>query len=392
MNTKNKGSVLKRLFGIARQGKGALTVSCIFSVIGMLAGIVPYLSVYFIARELLVPASEAIQNPITMWIIVAGVGIVCNMLFSFLGSYGAHKVAFRILYNFRLRVMEHMGRLSIGYFAKNTTGSIQKTMDDNIEKLEGFIAHMLPDILGSAVVLIALFGGLFMLNGWLALTVLIAIIGSMALQFTMFGGKKGKTLWNEVAGAARNMTGAFSEYVKGIAEVKLFGLTGTITKGLNDNIDKYETWELRQYKRSAPMYTAYKTIVVSLLSFVLPVGVLLLSLHPGETRLMLSLLMALIVTPALYDPLMTCISYGAQMGQLSVGLDSIDKIINTKPIASPRTPKTPTAYDVEFRDVCFSYQDASDPLRSMALSGLSFHAEQNSMTALVDRLEVESPL
>ncbi len=383
MNKEQKGSVLTRLFHVAREGKWQLSISCASAVIGMLAGILPYLSVYFIARAMLMPASENVQGTINFWIVIAGIGIVGNMLFSFLGSFGAHKVAFKILYNFRIRVMEHMGRLSIGFFAKNTTGSIQKTMDGNIEKLEGFIAHMLPDILGSAAVLAVLFGGLFMLNGWLAVTVLVAIIGSMALQFTMFGGKKGKTLWSEVAGAAKDMTGAFSEYVKGIAEVKLFGLTGTITKGLNDNIRKYEKWELRQYKRSAPAYTAYKTIVISLLSFVLPVGVLLISMHPGDKQLMLSLLMALIVTPAVYDPLMTCISYGAQMGQLSVGLDSIDKIMETKPISKARYPKVPDQYDVEFKDVSFSYKEASDPLRSMALAGLSFHAKQNSITALV---------
>ena len=47
--------------------------------------------------------------------------------------------------------MEHLGKLSIGFFSKNTSGSIQKIMNENIEKMEGIIAHMMPDLIGSFV-------------------------------------------------------------------------------------------------------------------------------------------------------------------------------------------------------------------------------------------------
>lgn len=383
MEKNKKGSILTRLFHIAKQGKGFLFVSCLLATIGMVAGIVPYVSVYFVAKQLLMPSGGGTQSIIFLWVIVAGIGIICNMLFSFLGSYGAHKVAFKILYGFRIRVIEHLAKVSIGFFADHSTGSIQKTMDENIEKIEGFIAHMLPDMVGSAAVLLVLFSSLFLLSPWIALGVFLAIMVSFLSQFLLFGGKKGKSLWVAVANASRDTTSAFSEYVKGIAEVKLFGLTGTVTKSLDENIEKYKSWELKQYKRSAPAFTLYKTIVLSLLSIVLPIGVLLIAFNPGDTGMMLSVLMALIIVPAIYDPLMTCISYGTQMGQLSVGLDAIDTILETKPIASVGIEKKPAAFDVVFDNVSFSYQAAGDPLKTMALSHLSFRAKANEMMALV---------
>lgn len=383
MEKKKKGSVISRAFGIAAQGKGLLVAGCAASVIGMLAGVAPYLSVYFIARQLLAPPPGSDTRSVLMfWILITGVSILANMVFSFLGSYSCHRVAFRLLYNFRVKVMEHIGRLSIGFFANNTTGSVQKTMDENIEKIEGFVAHMLPDIIGSAFVLAALFASLFVLNGWLALTVLLAIVAGLAMQLSVFGGKKAKQLWVDVSTASKNMTGAFSEYVKGMAEVKLFGLTGTVTRGLDDNINRYKTWELRQYKRSSVPMSLYKTIVLSLLCFVLPVGVLLIVQNPAPATL-LAVLMALIITPAIYDPLMTCINYGSQMGMLAVGLDAIDGILETEPIPVPRAPKIPQSWDVAFHDVSFSYQDMDDPLRVMALSNIAFTAPQGKMTALV---------
>ncbi|MGL6199218.1 MAG: ABC transporter ATP-binding protein [Lachnospiraceae bacterium] len=383
MREKKKENFLVRTFRIAAQGKGTLIVSCSSYVIGMLAGILPYLSVYFIARILLIPQEGTdTRGEIMLWIIISGISIALNMLLTFLGSYGCHRVAFRLLYNFRVKVMEHIGRLSMGFFGDNTTGGIQKTMDENIEKIEGFVAHMLPDIIGSLLVLIALFTGLIQLSGWLALSVFLAVVAAITLQMLVFGGKKLKQLWVDVAAASQNVTGAFSEYVKGMAEVKLFGLTGSVTRGLEQNIDNYRKWELRQYKRSALPMSAYKTIVLSLLTFVLPVGIILMVNNPSAET-MIAVLMALIITPAIYDPLMTCVNYGSQMGMLAVGLDAIDGILDIEPIPSPPNPVKPTKWDVCFEDVSFSYQEKYDPLKKMALNQINFTAAQGSMTALV---------
>lgn len=383
MEKSKKGGVLGRTFKIAAQGKGAYIASCVSSVIGMLAGVVPYLSVYFIARQLLLPEKGGdTRNVLLFWVVAAGISILCNMLFSYLGSYGCHKVAFKLLYQFRIRVMEHLGKVPVGYFSKYTTGSIQKTMDENIEKIEGFVAHMLPDILGSLAVILVLFGSLFMLNGWLALTVIITILAALVLQMSVFGGQKAKKLWSDVATASHNMTGAFSEYVKGMAEVKLFGLTGTMTRGLEENISIYRTWELKSYRRSAAPMSAYKAIVLSVLTVVLPAGILLIARNPSPDIFM-AVLMALIITPAIYDPFMTCVNYGSQMGMLSVGLNAIDAILDEPPIPQPQSPQMPKTWDVCFRNVSFSYDKQDAENQRMVLSGIDFTASQGKMTALV---------
>jgi ATP-binding cassette subfamily B protein len=52
------------------------------------------------------------------------------------------------------------------------------------------------------------------------------------------------------------------------------------------------------------------------------------------------------------------------------------------PIPAPDEPKKPQTFDVEFHDVSFSYRDAADPLRALALKQVSFTAPQHTMTAL----------
>ncbi|WP_312636593.1 ABC transporter ATP-binding protein [Oscillibacter sp.] len=379
-----KKPVLFRLFDIAAEGKGKLLLSCTFMSLGTLCGMIPYLSVYHIARLLLPAARQGgLSGGILLWSIAAAISILLNTVLSFFGSFGAHKVAFRVLYGIRIRVMEHMGRLPMGFFTEHTSGSVQKTMDDSIEKIEIFIAHLLPDLVGSACAVLALLLGLGRLNLWLALAVVAAVILACALQLSVWGGNRGQDILTGLAAVSGQMTGAFSEYVRGIAEVKLFGLTGTITRGLGDTTKKYGNWEMKLYKRVAPFYEGYKTMILSLLAVVVPVGTFLIWQHPGNTSVLLSVIMGLILTPAICAPLMELVNYGTRMGEITVALHNIDEIMRMEPMPEPVTPKIPESFDVKFHDVSFSYQDTADPSHTLALSHISFTAPQKQMTALV---------
>jgi len=391
-NHKQKG-VLERVFAVSPKGKGLLAASCIASVLGMVLSLAPYLSVYFICKYFLLGAAEE-HGGIVLWTAVAGGAIIGNMVFTFLGSAGCHAVAFDALYRYRLYVMEHLGRISMGYFSTHTSGGIQKLMDENIEKMEGFIAHILPDLIGSLVMVIILFLSIAYLNLVLAAAVVAAIIAGFFFQMLVFGGNRVKTIMMEVTQSSAKMTGAFSEYVRGMAEVKLFGRAGAVTNALKQHIAAYMGWEVKSYKNSAFAMSMYKSIVLSLLSVALPVGVWLLARNPSK-ELILSILMTLILVPALFEPLTGCIEYATQLRMLQAGLVQIDEIVQEPTYIDSDTGAidtdsdagaaafVPRSWEVRFDNVSFSYQKSADPLRKQALSGISFTAPQGQMTALV---------
>ena len=393
-NHKQKG-VLERVFAVSPKGKGLLAASCIASVLGMVLSLVPYLSVYFICKYFLLGAAGE-HGGIVLWTAVAGGAIIGNMVFTFLGSAGCHTVAFDALYRYRLYVMEHLGRISMGYFSTHTSGGIQKLMDENIEKMEGFIAHILPDLIGSLVMVIILFLSIAYLNLVLAAAVVAAIIAGFFFQMLVFGGNKVKTIMTAVTQSSTKMTDAFSEYVRGMAEVKLFGRAGAVTNALKQHIAAYMGWEIKSYKNSAFAMSMYKSIVLSLLSVALPVGVWLLARNPSK-ELILSILMTLILVPALFEPLTGCIEYATQLRMLQAGLVQIDEIVQEPALTDSDTIAidtdtdsdagaaafVPHSWEVCFDNVSFSYQKSDDPLRKQALSGISFTAPQGQMTALV---------
>ena len=88
----------------------------------------------------------------------------------------SHVAAFRILYGLRVRLSEHIGKLPLGYLNNTSTGAIKKTMDQNIEKIEGFIAHTIPDlvnVMATVVVMLVIF---FSLDVWLTVVCLAVVV------------------------------------------------------------------------------------------------------------------------------------------------------------------------------------------------------------------------
>ena len=380
MNKKSKG-ILEHIFYYSNEGKTFLILSICLSVIGMICNVVPYLSVYFISKVFLSSKGEN-KETIILWIVIAGIAILLHLIFTFLGGLGCHKMAFKTLYLYRMKLMEHLGKLSIGFFSKNTSGSIQKIMNENIEKMEGIIAHMMPDLMGSFVVLLFLFLGIGYLNIIMAITVLISVIIAFCFQYMIFGSEKAKGRYASYMQASTNITSSFSEYVKGMAEVKLFGKSGSMLKSLENHLDESLRWEITNYKKASFPMSMYKSMILSLLTFVVPVGGLLIWNNPTESTV-LAVIMALIIAPALYEPLLTCVDYSTQINLAKAGLFQIENIINETAFAIKDSFDEINGNDVLFDKVSFSYESEADPLRKLALNKVSLVCREKEMTALV---------
>ena len=142
---KKKG--IARLFEIAGERKGLLILAGILSAGSATCMLVPYWSVYRVLQELLLHASdlEKIDSGILIyWGWFAFFGLIGGLLLLYAALMASHVAAFRILYGLRIKLSEHIGRLSLGYLNGTSTGSIKKIMEQNVEKIENFIAHTRP--------------------------------------------------------------------------------------------------------------------------------------------------------------------------------------------------------------------------------------------------------
>lgn len=145
----------------------------------------------------------------------------------------------------------------------------------------------------------------------------------------------------------------------------------------------FDDSEQRYLKRVTPIFVAYKTITISVLAFLLVSGCALLYLHPGDHELMMELLMFLIVGPACISPLMELVEFGADLRNLAVRMDQIDEVLNMQPISEGTETAPKGGAEIVFQDVSFSYQNAADPLRRMALDHLTMEIPAGNFAALV---------
>ena len=381
-----KKNVILRVFRTAHcpPGKYFFGVTC--SALSVLLSGVPFYTVYRIIRLFLLASLDGAATPtheIWMWAAVTIGSIVLGIVLSVIGSFSCHACAFNALYDLRMRILDHMGRLNLGFYTGGQSGATQKMMNENIEKMENIIAHDVSNIFGAGLLLAALAVLMFSLNIPLALTIFIALVLAFLIQFSAFGGKQGQKIWSDLNRSSTELDAAFSEYVAGMEEEKIFGRPETAARRLTGLVEKNrEHWKV-YLKRVTPIFGAYKTITISVLAFLLVSGCALLYLHPGDHELMMELLMFLIVGPACISPLMELVEFGADLRNLAVRMDQIDEVLNMQPISEGTETAPKGGAEIVFQDVSFSYQNAADPLRRMALDHLTMEIPAGSFAALV---------
>lgn len=381
-----KKNAVFRVFKTAHCHTGRYVLGVFCSSISILLSGVPFYTSYRIIQIFLLASlnGESVNtDAVWFWAGITIVMILLGIVLSILGSFICHACAFDALYDLRIRILNHMGKLNLGFYTGGRSGAVQKMMNDNIEKMESIIAHDFPNIIGAGLLLSALAVLMFSLNLPLSLTIFIALILAFVIQFSAFGGKNGQRIWTNLNRSSTELDAAFSEYVAGMEEEKIFGRPEAAARRLTGLVEKNRSnWQI-YLKRVTPIFGAYKTITISVLAFLMVTGSILLYLNPGDHSLMMEVLMFLSVGPAAISPLMELVELGADLRNLSVKMDQIDEVFDMNPIPEGTFSLSKTPQDLAFQDVSFSYQNAADPLRRMALEHISMKIPAGSFVALV---------
>jgi len=381
-----KKTGIVRLLEIAGEKKGLLICSGILSMLSAVCMLVPYVSVYVILAELLRHAADlsSVDGPLMIrWGWIALWGLVASLIAMYLGGMASHIAAFRILYGLRVRLSEHIGRLPLGYLTRTSIGAVKKTLEQNVEKIEKFVAHQIPDMCNALATVVVMFAALFYLNFWMALVCLAAIALGFGIQTSMWVGEDAKKWVKLYYDALEEINASAVQYVRGMPAVKVFGQTVHSFRSFYGDMVRYRDFCVRFSDSFQNGFALFKTILASLLSFILPVGFLLLSRDPAGTAFALVLLFFIVLGPGTAAPLYKFLYLASSLRDISEGVERIDAIFAEPPVPEPEHPKTPETYSVEFDRVSFSYDAVDASTRVEALSGISFVAGQGKVTALV---------
>ncbi len=386
---KKKRSGIARLLAIAGERRGLVSLSCVLASLSAALMLVPFLNVYFILSELL---ESGVTPENSGFFIHQGAVAFGSMVFGFVVKYASlmasHVAAFRILYGIRMRLARHIGGLSLGFLSGTTIGAVKKTMEQNVEDIELFVAHRIPEVVEALATVLILAGALLFLSTPLALACLGAFVAALLMQGSLWFGEKGKMFLKKYYDSLERVNASAVQYVRGMQVVKVFGRTVQSFRGFYSDIQAYGDFCLQYTNRYERGYILFKVVAGSFLTFLLPVGLLMIQSDPGDQALALTFLFFVVMAPGAASPMMSLTMLAMQSRQIDEGVERIEAVMERPPVPEPVNPRRPERFDVEFRDVSFSYEAGADgtngvSTRAQALSGVSFKAEEGRVTALV---------
>jgi len=380
---KTRKTGMARLLELAATKKPLIILSAILSAMASVVSFAPYVAIYLVVREILGvwPDIALLDAPKVIgygWLAFGGV--VGNILLYFAALIFSHLAAFGTLYQLKVNFASHLAKLPLGFHVTAGSGKLRKIMDQNIEKIEGFIAHQVPDIVAATVAPVVMVVILLVVDWRLGLACFAGIVLAFALQGAMYGNEGAKGMMDKYQKALEDMNNASVEYIRGISVVKAFRQTVYSFRRLHDTIKAYTAMVIPYTLSWENSFSAMMTLINNIYLFMLPVGILAGIASADYAAFAPTFIFYLLFVPAIASVLTKVVYVNTNSMQILSGVEAMDEILDEPQLPEPAQPKTVQRYDIAFEDVHFSYDKAKE---TEALSGVGFLARQGEVTAIV---------
>lgn len=376
MKEKKKSS-FSRLMGFAENYKSFTYISLVLSAVSSVLALLPFYYIWKIIKEVL-DIMPNFQN--TTGIVENGVLAVAFALLSMLIYIAAllcsHTSAFRVQANMRKQMMHKIVTLSLGEIEKIGSGKLRKTVNDCSSATETYLAHQLPDMVGSMVTPIGLLMFLFAFDWRFGLISLIPIVLSFVIMMVFMTGKTLQTKMEEYQNALDDMSNEAVEYVRGIPVVKAFGQSVFSFRKFKKSIDSYSEWAIDYTKNLRVPMAIFTMLINGIFAFIIFGG--LIFVRGGVTNeLILNILFYIIITPVL-TVTMTKIMFQSENKMIvEDAFKRIDSIMNIEPLKTSEAKKVRDS-SVEFKNVSYSYDG-----EIKAIDDVSLEIKPNQTVAFV---------
>jgi len=370
----NKDSLM-RLIKLVVPYKRQAVLSCVLSVLAQGFGIVPFIIVYFIVKEIADKQTADINHPVIWYLVFAGIGaVILKHIFLGISISLSHKVAYRVLYDLRIRIAEILASFPLGYFNSRTTGQIKKVMLEDVEQMEVFIGHNMPEFIGSFVHVVLSIAVLFVFDWRLALATLCAWPIALLAQMLIVNTKKNKLLTAQYYTANEDVNAAMVQYIQGMPIIKAFNHTIASFKKYARSIQECTRCEDTLCERYYLPMTFFSVAIHANLLVLLPVGA---TLYIDGSVSLSTFTLFLLIGLGLGSPLFHFVTLGGSMARNLEGRERIDAILLAQPLPEPKVGKAVESDAVFGQGIEFAFD------QKKVLKGIDFNISGKNVMALV---------
>ena len=391
----SKRSSLSRILDYTGSYRILTIFGCILSGIAAVLGLVPYVCVWLVAREVLTVFPDVrAASGLEKWGWIAVAFAVANILFYFAALMCTHIAAFRTARNIRMAAMTHVLKLPMGFFTGNQSGRLRKLIDDNAGLTEDLLAHKLPDLTATFVTPVAGVLMLFLFDWRMGLLCLLTMILALACMMAMMGGKNAGS-FHRYQQEIEKMSGEAVEYVRGIPVVKMFQQTVYSFKAFYNAIHSYSELASQYAMSCRNGQTGFLTCINGAFALLIPAALLLAS--EGDVRqTAVNFIFYILFAPACGAMINRIMYMSEAVMEADEAILRLDEIMEEKPLEEKGDRKLSEPAEsgrqvssgkagnrqdaqVEFSHVTFTYPGGVRP----ALEDVSFTVRPGSVVALV---------
>lgn len=229
-----------------------------------------------------------------------------------------HKAAYATLYDIRSHLLLKLHRIQMGYFNNEAQGNLKKILAEDVERIELFIAHHLPDLLTALITPLL---GLILLAwvDWsLALACLLPLPLALWLQKRMF--RNFEHDFKDWHHGLEALNSTMLQYIQGMPVIRAFNLSAEKGTQLQHHIDQHHQLLCRWTRSSATCYAGLKISTETGLLILIPLGCGLFAFGLLDLA---TLILFLLVGGALFEPLHNLLMFGGMLSRILQGVERI---------------------------------------------------------------------
>ena len=365
---------MKYLLSLAdKENKRKIYISIGMSVLSGLVSFVPFIAIFKCVASMFNKSND--YKEMFTWGIIALVSIVLRFLFQGISLSLSHVGAYDVLYSVRKRLCNHIGKINLGFFTDNSIGEIKRVLMEDVERLEIFLAHQLPDIVSAIVVPVTVLIFLFTVNVPMTLMMIVPIILTFCLQALEM--LVAKDVIAEIPNIVGRLNSGIMQFISGMTVMKTYNLTADSYKSFSDAVISYdEIWE-DTAKKIAPIGGVLKCVIESGVLFTMPLGgYLYLKGRLGLEDYIFFMVMGIVFLSSFNNIL----NFAQIFSQISSGIERLRDVMAIDETDGGSVEITnQKGLEIEFKGVDFSYKDTEKKV----LEDISVVLPKGKLTAFV---------
>jgi subfamily B ATP-binding cassette protein MsbA len=366
-------ALLPEVLALMKPRQGLLLAGALLMLVNRVCGLALPFSTKYLVNNVMLKGEFKLLMPIVLTVVAATIiqGVTSFSLTQLLSKSGQ-----RLIYEMRVRIQDHIGRLPVRFYDANKTGTLVSRIMSDVEGVRNLVGTGLVELVGGLLTAVIATVLLFRTSAAMTSVVLVVLLVFGVVLQRAF--RTVRPIFRDRGKINAEVTGRLTETLGGVRVIKGYHAeereAGIFAKGAQRLLDN-----VFQSLTTISLMTLASTVLMGLVGAVIMyMGARQIAAHRMQVGdfVMYTAMLAFMVAPVVQ-----IVNIGTQVSEALAGLERTRQILK-EPTEDDDPSRTvllpPINGHVQFDNVFFSYEE-----KKPVLHGISFDSHPGTVTALV---------